>query len=103
MMSSYEELRAMQIKKCRNDLLSALNVMYGIGNMDFPSLCMALLHLELADDTVVKQDLMYLIDKGYVRWINEKNFLPWKDRLYQLTARGKEIVDRIAKDPALEL
>jgi len=101
-MSSYEELRAMQIKKCRNDLLAALNMMYGIQPMDFPALCNALLHLELPDDIVVKQDLLYLIDKGYVRWINERNFMPWKDRLYQLTAKGKEIVDRISRDDALQ-
>ena len=101
-MSSYEELRAMQIKKCRRDLLSALGTMYAINPLDFHSLCMALAHLELPDDLVVKQDLMYLIEKGYVRWTNENKFMPWKERIYQLTARGKEIVDRIAKDAALE-
>lgn len=101
-MSTYEQLRAAMIKKCRRDLLHALGIMYGIGTMGFESICHALTHLELPDDTVVKQDLMYLIDKGYVRWTNEKNFLPWKDRMYQLTARGKEIVDRIAMDEALE-
>jgi hypothetical protein len=101
-MSSYEDMRAMMIKKCRCDLLSALNAMYGLGPFDFVSLCSALTHLELPDDSCVKQDLKYLIDKGYVRWTNEKPMQPWKERLYELTARGKEIVDKIAKDPALE-
>lgn len=101
-MSSYEQMKAMRIKKTRRDLLEALNAMYGIGPFGFPDLCMALTHLELPSDEYVKQDLVYLIDKGYVRWTNEKNFTPWKDRLYSLTAKGKEIVDRIATDPALE-
>lgn len=101
-MASYEEVRALMIKKCRRDMLDALNTMYGIGPFDFVSLCNALTHLELPDDICVKQDVMYLIDKGFVRWTNERNFMPWKDRMYQLTARGKEFVDKIAKDPALD-
>lgn len=101
-MGSYEELRAAQIKKARRDLLDALGIMYVVGPMDFTSLCNTLTHLELPDDSCVKGDLLYLIDKGYIRWTNEKNFLPWKDRMYQLTAKGKEVVDKIAKDPALE-
>jgi|SRR3990172_5080538 len=102
MMESYDQMKAARIKQSRRDLLEALNAMYGIGPADFPMLCTALLHLELPSDEYVKQDLIYLIDKGYVRWTNEANFQPWTKRLFALTARGKEIVDRIAKDPALE-
>jgi len=101
-MPSYEQMRTARIKQTRRDLMEALGAMYGIGPADFAMLCNALTHLELPSVEYVKQDLVYLIDKGYVRWTNEKNFTLWKDRLYSLTARGKEIVDRIASDSALE-
>ncbi len=101
-MNSFERMKRQHIKQTRRDLLEALNAMYGIGPAGFPMLCAALTHLELPSEDYIKQDLIYLQDKGYVRWTNEGNFTVWKDRLFTLTARGKEIVDRLATDPMLE-
>lgn len=101
-MNSYEEMRAKVIKQARRDLLEALGILYTVGPAKFDTLCGALTHLELPDDTYMKADLTYLIDKGYVEWTNAGPLIAWRHRLYRLTAKGKEIVDRIAKDSMLE-
>ena len=101
-MSSYEEARASMIKRTRREILRALAAMYTIGPFGFEEVCRALTHLELPDDQAVKNDLTYLCERGYVRWSNERAMLPWKDRLYKLTAKGKDFCDRIVGDPTLE-
>jgi len=102
-MSSYEELRAKQIKTARRDLLETLKIFHGMDQpAPFATLRDSLEHLELPDDSYVKSDLIYLIDKGYVVWVNPGNFVPWKKRLFRLAAAGVEVVDRITVDPALE-
>ena len=101
-MNSHEEGRAKMIKQCRREILGALAIMYSIGPFSFESICSALTHLELPDDTCVKNDLTYLCERGYVRWTNEKPLMTWKTRLFKLTARGKDVHDRIEADPTLE-
>lgn len=101
-MSSYEEMRAKAIKQARRDLLEALNIMYRVGPTKFDTLVASLTHLELPDDSCVKADLTYLIDKGYVEWTNEGPLIAWHHRAYKLTAAGKEWADGILRDPALE-
>jgi hypothetical protein len=96
------QARAAMIKQCRRQVLSALNVMLHIGPLSFEGLCGALLDLQLPDNECVKRDLVYLIEKGYVKWTNEAQFMPWKDRMFALTAAGSEQADKIASDPALE-
>ena len=101
-MSTYEEARARMIKQTRREILTALAVMYSIESLSFDEICRALTHLELADDQVVKNDLTYLCERGYVRWTNERKMMPWKDRFYKLTAEGKDVHDKIQVDPRLE-
>lgn len=96
------EARAARIKMARREILRVLLTMYPIGPFDFGSICGSLAHLELPDNECVKSDLLYLCDKGYVRWTNKKPQTPWSDRLYKLTANGNEIANRIQTDPALE-
>jgi hypothetical protein len=100
--STYEEARAKMIKQTRREILAALAVMYGIGTMTFASICAALTHLELPDEGVVKSDLTYLCERGFVRWTNERALMGWSLRVYKLTAKGKDIHDLIEHDPALE-
>lgn len=101
-MSTYEEVRAQMIKKCRREMLGVLALMYRSVPMGFEEVCNALVHLELPDVGCVQDDLTYLCERGYVRWTNEKPMLPWKHRLYKLTAKGKDVYDRIERDPNLE-
>lgn len=101
-MSSYEEARALMIKKTRREILTVLNCMYHIGPLGFEEVCQSLTHLELPDVQVVKDDLIYLCERAYVRWTNERAMLPWKDRLYKLTAEGKDVHLKIQVDPRLE-
>jgi hypothetical protein len=55
-----------------------------------------------ADDECVKRDLIYLCERGYVTWINEGPYVRWSERLYKITARGNEFVERMISDPVLE-
>jgi len=90
------------IKQTRREILAALNLMYHIGPFSFDGICHSLLHLELPDDECVKRDLVYLVDKGFIEWVNPGSYMPWPRRMYKLTAKGNEIANRIAIDPALE-
>ena len=96
------QARAAAIKQTRREILSNLSMMYHVAPFAFPALCNSLAHLDLPDEECVKRDLIYLVEKGYVRWTNETPMLRWSQRLYRLTARGSEIADRIGSDPALE-
>jgi hypothetical protein len=102
-MLSYEQIRASNIKRTRLEILQALLLMYEIGPLSYVEICAALLHLELADDTVIRKDLTYLEERGYVRWENKASYVPWDKRFYKLTAAGSDIVNKIATDPALEI
>lgn len=97
-----DDARAAMIKQTRREILAVLNVMYHIGPFSFPAICGGLAHLELPDDQCVQRDLTYLCEKGYVVWTNERAMMPWKDRMYRLTAEGNEMAERIDRDPALE-
>ena len=101
-MNTYEELRAKMIKQTRREILRSLAIMYHIGPFGFEAICSALTHLELSNVEVVKNDMTYLCERNYVRWINERAMMPWKERMYRLTATGKDVVDRIEIDPTLE-
>ena len=90
------------IKRSRQEIMVVLNAMYHIGPLDFAGIAQALVHLELPDDECVQRDLLYLAEKGYVMWANEKAYMPWSKREFKLTARGNEIAEKIDKDPALE-
>ncbi|MCO6436532.1 MAG: hypothetical protein J5J06_05545 [Phycisphaerae bacterium] len=94
--------RARMIQQTRQEIMIALLHTRGIP-FRFDLLCHALLHLNLPDDEVVKRDLEYLAAKGYVRWTNEADYLPWSRRMFELTPAGDEVANRITHDPAVGL
>jgi len=91
--------RAQAIKKARRDLMQALALFYPVVQPDFTMLLSA---LPESDADMLRRDLAYLTDKGYVRQVHSRPNQPWSARQYELTAKGKEIVDDIVDDPALE-
>jgi len=95
-------LRAAMIKQARRELLRVLNQVYYAGPVSFAVICEALVHLELPDDECVKRDLTYLEEKSYVRCTSPGDYVPWKKRMFRITAKGTEIADAIEKDEALE-
>jgi len=102
-MMDEQAIKAARIKETRREVLRALNVMYHIGPFGFDAICGSLLHLQLPDKECVQRDLTYLIDKGYVEWTNNnKAFMPWRERMYRLTATGNEVAAKITEDAALE-
>ena len=101
-MSTYEEMRAKMIKQTRREILTTLALEYTWMPMSFETICSALVHLEIPGEQPVMSDLTYLCERGYVRWTNERAMMPWKARMYKLTAKGKDFCDRIVSDLALE-
>jgi len=100
--SNYEEMRAKMIKQTRREILRVVGLQYAMMPMSFETLCGGLTHLELPGEQPVMNDLTYLCERGYVRWTNARQMMPWKERLYELTAKGKDFIDRIEHDAALE-
>ena len=96
-MLSDDEIRELVIKKSRRDLLAVLKIFYP-ANADYETLRLT---LPTVEERYLKVDLSYLIDKGYVEWVNKRANAAWPDREYRLTATGVETADRINKDPAL--
>jgi len=101
-MTTYDDMRAKMIKQARREILTTLALQFSGQSMSFETVCSALLHLELPGEQPVMNDLTYLCERGYVRWTNERAMMPWKERMYKLTAKGKDFCDRIVSDPALE-
>jgi DNA-binding HxlR family transcriptional regulator len=97
-MVSEQEIRELIIKKTRRTLLTTLKMFYP-ATADFESIALSLPTIE---ERYLKVDLSYLIDKGYVEWVNRTPNMGWRKREYRLTATGVETADRINKDPALE-
>lgn len=91
-------MRVQTIKQARRKLIDALRLVYPM-YLTFDSLAIV---LPTFDVEHIQADVSYLIDKGYLKCINERKHQPWGEREYRLTATGKEIADAINVDPALE-
>jgi len=52
-----------------------------------------------------RKDIHYLIDKGWIEFVDEKlgGFRDFREKVLHLTASGKEIAERTREDPALEI
>jgi len=94
-----------KIKQARRSILDNLNRIY-----DTPLQVRFLLHILLAVDcaytmSLLRKDLAYLKQKGYVEFVDDKigGFDKYHKKFVGLTAEGKEIADRTAKDAALEI
>ena len=108
-MNEQEHARAQAIKVVRNTILQTLNVWSTMGKpAPFDIVWSGVVHLEVEDDALIVRDLTNLCDKGYVRcrlpsWAGRGDHVPWKKRLFELTAKGQDFVDKIERDPTLEL
>ena len=98
-----------QIKAVRREILVTLKSIYPAameaGVLYRSSLLAVFPDLEFAH---LKQDLAYLLAKGYLERAMPKQherpeMVPWKHRWFHLTAAGVEIADRVRTDEALEV
>lgn len=96
-MVNEEQVREALIKKTRRDLLTTLKMVYP-ASFSFYDLRLTLPDVEIR---YLQIDISYLVDKGYVRWVNRSANTGWDQRDYRLTADGVETADRINKDPAI--
>ncbi|MFQ5462664.1 MAG: hypothetical protein ACE5E5_08565 [Phycisphaerae bacterium] len=95
------------IKRIRNEVLVALQVLYPAAIQAEQLLRSLLTLFPHLDFNHIKRDLHYLCAKGYVERVVADSeatqaLTPWRKRWFRLTARGVEIVDRCIQDPALE-
>ncbi len=94
---------AKRIKLTRRWMLESLELMYPTP-LTMRTLFDAVLLLdEIYDIDLLKKDITYFKDKGWLRFIDISDPPPsFIDRVVSLTAAGKEIAERTINDPALE-
>ena len=93
-----EDIKVLEKKKNRRDLLATLKMFYpGCATFEMLGLTMP-----TVEEVHMNKDLCYLMDKKFVEWINQRRNMTRCKREYRLTALGVETADRINKDPALE-
>ena len=100
-----KEPDAIKIIQTRRMILGNLNRLY-----DSPLQVRTLRNVMIGFDehydlSLLKKDLMYLKQKGYIEFVDEKigGFASFIDKYVGLTAKGKEIAEQTANDPALEI
>lgn len=94
-----QDIRAMQIKQVRRQLLTVLKMFYP-ASASYETLRLTLPQVE---DSHLRKDLSYLCAKDYVKWENAGPNMGWEEREFVLTATGVETADRINRDTALEV
>ena len=91
------QIQAAQVKRIRRNILDALNMAYP-GTLSFEDLCTV---LPTVESHYLHRDVAYLVEKGYVRWINQQRNASMRDGEFRLTAAGTEIAQKINTDPAI--
>jgi len=94
-----------KIKQIRRQLLTHLNIVYPTA-MQIESLYRSLCGVDPTYDfSLFEKDIAYFGDKDYIRYVDDSilGCTDFKDKFIVLTAEGKEIAERTATDPALEI
>jgi len=99
---------ARQIKRVRNEVLVALKMLYPAALQGDQILRTLLAVFPQLEWDVLKKDLAYLCEKGYVHRIiaeieAEPRLTSWRKRWFRLTSSGVEIADHCVEDKALEV
>ncbi len=99
---------ARQIKRVRNEVLMALKMLYPAALQGDQILRTLLAVFPQLEWDLLKKDLAYLCEKGYVhRIVAESEIDPrvtsWKRRWFRLTSSGVETADHCVEDKALEV
>jgi hypothetical protein len=104
-----DPLTTQRIKTVRNEILTALRMLYP-ASLQADQILRAMLVIEpQLEWRHVEADLAYLSEKGYaVRTVtavevDNPQATPTRRRWWRLTAQGVEIADRCIADPALEV
>lgn len=93
--------KANHIKNVRFRILETLEMVYP-GPLSGAGIADAIAFLEVDDDDL-RKDLAYLCEKNYLVALAATIKHAWERRDYRLTATGKELVDRVRSDSALEI
>ena len=100
-----QKIDAVRMKQLRLLILSNLNRMYPTPLQVRTLLLVMVGFDENYSSSLLQKDLMYLKQKGYIVWIDEKlgGADSFEMKVLGLTAEGKEIADRTQTDKALEI
>jgi hypothetical protein len=97
-----------QIKRVRNEVLMALKMLYPAALQGDQVLRTLLALFPQLEWDVLKKDIAYLCEKGYVQRIVaeceiDPRITSWRKRWFRLTSSGVEIADHCVEDKALEV
>lgn len=98
---------ARQIKRVRGEVMMALKMLYPAALQGDQLLRTLLTLFPQLEWDLLRKDLAYLLEKGYVQRIIAENetdarLTPWRKRWFRLTSAGVEIADHCVEDKALE-
>jgi hypothetical protein len=94
-----------KIKLSRKRLLETLNIIYPTP-LQTKTVFESISYVDSEYDfPLFKKDVAYLVQKGYLEFIDEKigGLMAWEKKVIGLTAEGKEIAEHTQNDPALEI
>ena len=99
---------ARQIKRVRTEVLMALKMLYPAALQGDQVLRALLAVFPQLEWDILRKDLAYLCEKGYVHRIvaeteNDPRITSWRKRWFRLTTSGVEIADHCVEDKALEI
>lgn len=95
-MVSEREIKAMQIRRARRDILEVLK-MVAPGHFAFRDLMLTL----GVERQLLQRDLSYLIDRGLVKRVHTDLGQDWDERRFCITSRGDDVINALVKDEAL--
>lgn len=100
-----QDPEAVRMKELRVMILSNMNRLYPTAVQVSTLFRVLIAFDETYMMSLLQKDLTYLKQKGYVEYIDEKigGYDHFHCKFVGLTAKGKEIADRTAKDDALEI
>lgn len=105
MPANRQDPEAVRMKELRLLILSNMNRLYPTALRVSNLFRVMIAFDETYTMSVLEKDLTYLHQKGYVEYIDERigGYNHFHRKFVGLTAKGKEIADRTAKDDALEI
>jgi len=99
---------AHQIKRMRSEILVVLKMLYPAALQGDQILRALLAVFPQLEWDLLKKDLAYLCEKGYVQRIvadteGDGRATAWRRRWFRLTSSGVEVADHCVEDKALEV
>jgi len=96
-MRNTDDVRRALVKQVRRGIIDLLNLAYPAA-LDYDTICGSFVD---TDEHYIKRDLSYLVEAGYLTWVNKESNAPWAGRKFRLTTEGVDLALKINTDPAI--